>query len=117
MRWLVVGASGMLGRDLVPLLRARGHEVRGLGRAELDVTDVAATSLIASGIEPDDLGDVNPLTATEPVPPEPASVEPEPGPEPEPESEPDVQNSHSSDVHNLATAPVEDGDAQQEEES
>ena len=51
MRWLVVGASGMLGRDLVPLLRARGHEVRGLGRAELDVTDVAATSLIASGID------------------------------------------------------------------
>ena len=51
MRWLVVGASGMLGRDLVPLLRTRGHEVRGLVHGELDVTDAAATAGVAAGFE------------------------------------------------------------------
>lgn len=36
---LVVGAGGQLGSDLVALGSAAGHVVRGLGRAELDVTD------------------------------------------------------------------------------
>lgn len=44
MRWLVTGAHGMLGQDLVTLLRERGHEVTGLGRADLDITDPAATA-------------------------------------------------------------------------
>lgn len=39
MRWLVVGSGGMLGRDLVPLLRERGHEVTASTRDTLDVTD------------------------------------------------------------------------------
>ena len=41
-RWLVAGARGMLGTDLVALLRARGADVAAFGRAELDVTDPAA---------------------------------------------------------------------------
>jgi dTDP-4-dehydrorhamnose reductase len=40
--WLVTGAGGMLGRDLVDLLASRGEEVAGLARADLDVTDRAA---------------------------------------------------------------------------
>lgn len=40
--WLVTGAGGMLGRDLVPLLRDEGETVVACGHAELDVTDDAA---------------------------------------------------------------------------
>jgi len=39
MRVLIAGAEGMLGRDLMEVAMASGHEVRGLGRLELDVTD------------------------------------------------------------------------------
>ncbi len=48
-RWLVVGARGMLGQDLVALLGERGHDVVGLDRAELDITDPAATPDAAAG--------------------------------------------------------------------
>lgn len=41
-RWVVTGAEGMLGVDLVARLRADGHEVRALGRSRLDVTDADA---------------------------------------------------------------------------
>lgn len=41
-RWLVTGAGGMLGHDLLDVLA--GADVRGLTRAELDVTDEAAVS-------------------------------------------------------------------------
>lgn len=42
MRWSVVGARGMLGQDLVSLLRERGETVTALDRQEVDVTgDVA----------------------------------------------------------------------------
>jgi dTDP-4-dehydrorhamnose reductase len=40
--WLVAGAGGMLGRDLVAALRQRGQDVTGLARGDLDVTDEAA---------------------------------------------------------------------------
>ena len=40
--WLVTGASGMLGRDLVGVLRDQGEDVTGLRRADLDITDEAA---------------------------------------------------------------------------
>ena len=43
-RWLVTGAHGMLGSDLVAVLERRGVAVRALGRAELDVTDPAAVA-------------------------------------------------------------------------
>ena len=41
-RWLVAGAGGMLGTDLVALLRRHGAHVTALGRHDLDVTDEAA---------------------------------------------------------------------------
>ena len=41
-RWLIAGAAGMLGRDLVTVLLSRGELVAGLSRAELDITDAAA---------------------------------------------------------------------------
>lgn len=41
-RWLVLGAGGMLGQDLIAALEAAGQEVTGLGRRDLDITDAAA---------------------------------------------------------------------------
>jgi dTDP-4-dehydrorhamnose reductase len=42
--WLVTGARGQLGHDLLEVLAARpDDDVTGLGRAELDLTDEAAT--------------------------------------------------------------------------
>jgi len=43
-RWLVVGSAGMLGRDLMALLGERGHEVVGVDRDEVDITDAASTA-------------------------------------------------------------------------
>ncbi|MCG7285411.1 dTDP-4-dehydrorhamnose reductase [Cellulomonas sp. ACRRI] len=51
MRWLVTGAHGMLGQDLVALLRERGHDVTGLDRGDLDITDAAATAGAADGYD------------------------------------------------------------------
>ena len=49
-RWLVTGAGGMLGTDLVSTVAARGEPVTGIDRAGLDVTDAAAvTDAIARG--------------------------------------------------------------------
>ena len=42
MRWLVTGAAGMLGTDLVQVLRDAGDEVVELARADLDVRDPEA---------------------------------------------------------------------------
>lgn len=39
LRVLVTGAGGMLAHDLVPRLRAAGHQVTAFSRADLDVTD------------------------------------------------------------------------------
>lgn len=49
MRWLVVGARGMLGQDLVAQLAARGTAVTAVDRSELDVTDPAATAEAVEG--------------------------------------------------------------------
>jgi dTDP-4-dehydrorhamnose reductase len=38
-RWLIAGASGMLGRDLQVELASEGHEVTALSHRDLDVTD------------------------------------------------------------------------------
>lgn len=40
--WLVIGAGGMLGRDLAAILRRRGEHVTDLARGDLDVTDGTA---------------------------------------------------------------------------
>lgn len=41
-RWLVIGAGGMLGTDLMDRLTSAGADVAGLRRADLDVTDAEA---------------------------------------------------------------------------
>lgn len=47
MRWLVTGAGGQLGADLLRVLE--GADVVGLPRAELDITDPAAVAAAAAG--------------------------------------------------------------------
>ena len=49
MRWLVTGAGGMLGRDLVEVLAAQNCEVTAVTRAELDVTDAVAVTAAVPG--------------------------------------------------------------------
>jgi dTDP-4-dehydrorhamnose reductase len=46
---LVVGASGMLGSDLVSELQGRGHEVAGPSSRELDITDPTSVARLAAG--------------------------------------------------------------------
>ncbi|TDE15912.1 dTDP-4-dehydrorhamnose reductase [Jiangella asiatica] len=49
MRWLVTGAAGMLGHDLVTLLTERDMKVTAARRDQLDVTDAAAVDDAVSG--------------------------------------------------------------------
>ncbi len=44
MRWLVTGAAGMLGTDVVDILTTAGHEVRAVDLPELDITDPVAVA-------------------------------------------------------------------------
>ena len=44
MRWLVTGANGMLGTDLVDLLRSQGEDVTAASRSTLDVTSADAVA-------------------------------------------------------------------------
>jgi dTDP-4-dehydrorhamnose reductase len=41
-RWLVTGAGGMLGTDLITVLEGRGAPVAALRRSDLDITDAGA---------------------------------------------------------------------------
>jgi dTDP-4-dehydrorhamnose reductase len=50
-RWLVTGAGGMLGTDLLAALRAR--DPVGVRRQELDVTNLAAVRTVLSHFRPD----------------------------------------------------------------
>ncbi|MFD5878828.1 dTDP-4-dehydrorhamnose reductase [Streptomyces yangpuensis] len=49
-RWLVTGAGGMLGQDVLTVLRRAGIEAVGLGRADLDITDPAAVRAAVEGV-------------------------------------------------------------------
>lgn len=49
-RWLVTGAAGMLGQDLLAVLKDHGTEAVGLGRADLDITDPAAVRAAVEGV-------------------------------------------------------------------
>jgi dTDP-4-dehydrorhamnose reductase len=48
-RWLVTGAGGMLGRDLVSVLSAAGVEFTAAARADLDIGDAAAVKAAVAG--------------------------------------------------------------------
>jgi dTDP-4-dehydrorhamnose reductase len=48
-RWLVTGAGGMLGRDLVSVLRWRGYAVTAPYRSDLDLCDTAAVRDAVAG--------------------------------------------------------------------
>ena len=52
-RWLVTGAGGMLGTDLVAALTAEGEPVAAMDRAGLDVTDAAAVTDAIARCRPD----------------------------------------------------------------
>lgn len=49
MRWLVTGAAGMLGQDVVATLRGAGEDVVAADRAELDVLDGRAVAEAVPG--------------------------------------------------------------------
>ncbi len=51
--WLVTGAGGMLGRDLIALLRQREENVTGLARGDLDITDAGAVDDALARHRPD----------------------------------------------------------------
>jgi dTDP-4-dehydrorhamnose reductase len=53
MRAVVTGAGGMLGQDVVAAMAARGHEVVGLARADLDICDGPAVDAAFERYEPD----------------------------------------------------------------
>ncbi|MEU0458761.1 sugar nucleotide-binding protein, partial [Streptomyces sp. NPDC006129] len=53
MRWLITGAGGMLGRDVVDELTRRGEAVAGLDRAALDITRPEAVDAAVREHRPD----------------------------------------------------------------
>ncbi|MDQ0890925.1 dTDP-4-dehydrorhamnose reductase [Paenibacillus sp. V4I9] len=52
MRIVVTGANGQLGQDVVKLLRAK-HEVHGLGREQLDITNESQCVGVLNALKPD----------------------------------------------------------------
>ena len=52
-RWLVTGAGGMLGQDVVTCLERCGETVLALSRADLDITDQAAVTATVLDRRPD----------------------------------------------------------------
>ncbi|NQX60259.1 dTDP-4-dehydrorhamnose reductase [Paenibacillus qinlingensis] len=52
MKVLVTGANGQLGKDLVKFL-AKDHEVYGLGRDQLDITNANQCSLVIGELKPE----------------------------------------------------------------
>jgi dTDP-4-dehydrorhamnose reductase len=52
-RWMITGAGGMLGRDLVVALERRGEVVTALSHARLDVTDPTAVRTAVGQHRPD----------------------------------------------------------------
>jgi dTDP-4-dehydrorhamnose reductase len=53
MRVLLTGAGGMLGRDVIRAGDRAGHELVGLARAELDITDAVAVEAAVARASPD----------------------------------------------------------------
>jgi nucleoside-diphosphate-sugar epimerase len=60
MKVFVAGATGAIGRQLVPLLVARGHEVHGMTRREAKqglLRDLGAIPVVADALEPDQVAE------------------------------------------------------------
>ena len=53
MKLLVTGADGQVGRELLALVPARGHDVVGTDVASLDITDAAAVRAAVAAVRPD----------------------------------------------------------------
>jgi dTDP-4-dehydrorhamnose reductase len=53
MRWVITGAGGMVGQDLVAALRESGEDVRPFTRIDLDITDDAAVNAAVRAARPD----------------------------------------------------------------
>ncbi len=53
MKVVVTGVQGQLGYDLVKQLEAKNHQVYGVGRKELDISDEAAVKAFIKKINPD----------------------------------------------------------------
>lgn len=52
-RWLVVGANGMLGHDLMEVVAAAGHQVVGLDLPDIDITQAASVAAALDRVTPD----------------------------------------------------------------
>ncbi|WP_020576478.1 dTDP-4-dehydrorhamnose reductase [Actinopolymorpha alba] len=52
MTWLVTGAGGMLGQDVLARLAAEGEDAIALRHADLDITDAAAARVVLAEHEP-----------------------------------------------------------------
>ncbi|MGS2642719.1 dTDP-4-dehydrorhamnose reductase [Streptosporangium sp. G12] len=52
-RWMIIGASGMLGTELTARLRAEGRPVLAFGRQELDLRDTSAVRRLVTSHGPD----------------------------------------------------------------
>ena len=52
-RVLVTGSLGQLGREFVSLIGARGDDVLGLDRPDIDITDPASVTVAMAGFKPD----------------------------------------------------------------
>jgi nucleoside-diphosphate-sugar epimerase len=60
MRVLVAGATGAIGRQLVPRLVAEGHEVTGMTRSESKqamLYELGAVPVVADAIDPDQVAE------------------------------------------------------------
>ncbi len=53
MRIALIGASGQLGSDLLPRLQAAGHDVRPLGHADIEITNVENSAAVLEPLQPD----------------------------------------------------------------
>src|ERR671923_729506 len=60
MRVLVAGATGAIGKQLVPRLVAAGHEVHGMTRSESKqalLQEMGAAAVVADALDPDQVAD------------------------------------------------------------
>lgn len=51
-RWLVVGAGGMLGHDLMEVIAGAGHEVVGLDLPDIDITSQESVAAALKAVDP-----------------------------------------------------------------